>query len=267
MQPNNEFYIGWQAEAPPGFVRAIRRYLLCLAFLIPAVVALLAIFQRGFSNAVFEYGKTTTLEGRLNTAPAPFLSLENGRDAQGRPLLQNILLVAPGKFGFTTASATGLPAQARDLPVRVSGFLIYHDGKTALETERIQPIGAATVPAVTTADLGCVQLRGELTDPKCLLGVMQPGFGKPHRDCAARCIAGGIPPVLRVRNAVGDSQYYLVVGPDGAPLNSLLQNYAADAVELCGRLEQRADWLLLYADPASLRRIDPLLLQPGPMCQ
>jgi len=39
---------------------------------------------------------------------------------------------------------------------------------------------------------------GEIVDSKCL-GVMTPGQLTTHRACAIRCISGGIPPVLHVR--------------------------------------------------------------------
>ena len=268
MQQDNEFYIGWQAEAPKGVARMVRRYLLALALIVPAFIALVGYFQRGFSNAVFEYGKSTELEGVLNMQPIPFLTVKNGMDAAGKPVFQNILLVGPGKFGFAQSAVSDpLPDNAGGNAVRVKGFLIYHDGKTALEVSEIKYKNSSPEYRTSNIALGTAKLRGEITDPKCLLGVMNPGRGKPHRDCAARCIAGGIPPLLKVANADGDAEYYLVVGPEGEALNRQLLDFAADGVEVSGRLEQQADWLVLYADPGSLKRIDKLLLNPGTLCR
>ncbi|MCB9317580.1 MAG: hypothetical protein H6569_15675 [Lewinellaceae bacterium] len=271
MQENSEFYIGWQAEVPPGIARTVRRYVLALAVLMPLFIVLLTVFQRGFSNAVFEYGKQTTLEGVYTVAPVPFLTLQNGTDAAGRPVFQKILLVGPGKFGFQTEVPNPLEEHATDgETVKASGFLIYHDGKTAMEVSGFQTIAPA-LPQATgrrpNATLGKVRLRGEVTDPKCLLGVMKPGQGKPHRDCAVRCLAGGIPPVLKVANATGASEYYLLAGPDGESINARILEYAGDGVELCGTLEQSDDWLILYVDLNSLKRINKWVLNPGPMCQ
>ena len=36
--------------------------------------------------------------------------------------------------------------------------------------------------------LGPVELTGEIADSKCWLGVMNPGEGTVHRDCARRCL-------------------------------------------------------------------------------
>jgi hypothetical protein len=44
-------------------------------------------------------------------------------------------------------------------------------------------------------------LTGELVDSKCFLGVMRPAVGKVHRGCAIRCLAGGVPPGLLLRNS------------------------------------------------------------------
>lgn len=271
MQPDNEFYIGWQAEVPPGIARQVRRYVLLLAVLVPLFIALVAAFQRGFSNAVFEYGKKTELTGVYTTAPVPFLTIQNGTDASGQPVFQKILLVGPGKFGFQTEPPNSLTPHATDGDlVKASGFLIYHDGKTAMEVFDLQTVSSAAAHSEINAPkstLAQVRLRGEVTDPKCLLGVMKPGQGKPHRDCAVRCMSGGIPPLLKVENADGAAEYYLLAGPNGEPMNAQLLQYAADAVEVCGRLEQAADWLILYVDPGSLRRLDKWMLNPGPMCQ
>jgi hypothetical protein len=53
-------------------------------------------------------------------------------------------------------------------------------------------------------DLGEMQLTGEIVDSKCFFGVMNPGAGKVHRDCAARFISGGIPPAFLVRDSSGN---------------------------------------------------------------
>lgn len=266
MQPDTEFYIGWQAQAPPGFARTIRRSIAGLIVLVPVVAFLIVHYQRGFSNATFEYGTTTELSGIFRRDPVPFLSIANGADISGKPVFQNILLVAPGKFGFDHLEGAASLESGR--PLKVAGFLVYHDGKTALEVHNINEIGPGPKEAPTGINLplGAVTLRGEITDPKCMLGVMKPGFGKPHLDCAARCIAGGIPPVLKVANAAGETEYYLLAGPKGEALNDCLPDFVADGVQVTGQLEQHGDWLVLYADPAHIRRVNKGALNAGPMC-
>jgi hypothetical protein len=55
-------------------------------------------------------------------------------------------------------------------------------------------------------------LRGEIVDTKCYLGVMTPGEDKVHRGCAVRCISRGVPPAFLVRDASADSRI-LSFGP------------------------------------------------------
>jgi hypothetical protein len=268
-----EFYIGWQAEAPPSFAKMVRRFVVGLCLLVPAVAILIAIFQNGFSNGTFEFGKTTELEGVFYEKPFPFLAVENGKDAAGNPVFQKILLVGKGKFGFAADGSRytvhGTRFAENGQKIKVSGFLIYSDGKTALEVESIENQKEELVeitPSAVHRVSSAVQLRGEITDPKCLFGVMNPGQGKPHRDCAVRCIAGGIPPVLKVANAEGETEYYLLAGPNGEPINARILEYVGDGVQLCGRLEQDGDWLVLYADPATIRRVNKGALNVGVIC-
>jgi hypothetical protein len=259
---------------PAGNKRAVIRF---LAVLIPAVLlmaVLLTGFQQAFSTGIFEYDRTTTLEGTLRLEPAPFLILENGLDPAGKPVRQHILLLGTGKTGALPViqqmeSQTGQKLAGKRM--QISGHLIYHDGKTALEIESggIVLLPAGTGPSIKpemATDLGEVTLRGELTDPKCLLGVMKPGQGKPHRDCSVRCVAGGIPPVLQVTNENGESEYYLLAGPDGKAVNNLVLPFMADAVQICGRLKQQGDWLVLYIAPETLKRINKYTLQATPLC-
>ncbi|MCB0529520.1 MAG: hypothetical protein KDC65_13640 [Saprospiraceae bacterium] len=264
MQKETEFYIGWQAEAPPGFARKVRQVMAVLVIMIPAIALLIVVFQRGFADSRFEFGQTTVLEGIYEPTPAPFLSINNGSDASGKPVFQKILLVARGKFGFLAAPGAGNLVAGQK--IRASGFLIYHDGKTAFEVETIEPQEISNIPPDQALSLGAVTLRGEVTDPKCLLGVMKPGYGKPHRDCAVRCIAGGIPPVLKVTGETGETEYYLLAGDRGQALNDLLIDYVADAVQICGRLEQDGDWLVLYADTSSIHRMNKETLHSGSRC-
>ncbi|MBV6441094.1 MAG: hypothetical protein DYG98_26265 [Haliscomenobacteraceae bacterium CHB4] len=279
-----EFYIGWQTEAPPSFARVVRRSVTGLCVLVPLTAILITYFQTGFSNGTFEFGKKTELEGIFSENPFPFLTIESGKDATGNPVFQKILLVGKGKFGFQKAEGGGWrvegePAFAEAMAgkgVKVSGFLIYNDGKTAMEVESIEiqeeakefekPSTVYRPPSTVHRLPSAVQLRGEITDPKCLLGVMNPGQGKPHRDCAVRCLAGGIAPMLKVTGASGETEYYLLAGANGEALNDRLLEYAGDGVQICGRLEQQDDWWVLYADPATIRRVNKGTLNVGVMC-
>jgi hypothetical protein len=87
-----------------------------------------------------------------------------------------------------------------------------------------------------TEDLGAVTLTGELVDTKCYIGVMRPATGKVHRACAIRCLSGGVPPGLLLRDADGNGVVLLLAGTEGRALD-LDPQLAARTLTVDGRLE------------------------------
>ena len=75
---------------------------------------------------------------------------------------------------------------------------------------------------------------------------MKPGEGKPHRDCAIRCILGGISPMLAVKNEKGEINYYLLASDDGGSINEAVQDFVAEPVQMKARLVQNDDWVVAY---------------------
>ena len=84
---------------------------------------------------------------------------------------------------------------------------------------------------------------------------MNPGQLLPHRACAIRCISGGIPPVLLVRDAEGGANYLLLVSADGKPVNQEVLDFVAEPVQITGEVERQGELLILRADPKSILRI------------
>ena len=101
------------------------------------------------------------------------------------------------------------------------------------------------------ADLNFMFRLRRVFDPD---GVMNPGNGKVHRDCAVRCISGGAPPAFIVKDASGDAQVLLLTGSDGRAVNREVLDYVAEPLTITGRLARRGDALLLRAEPGSFRR-------------
>jgi hypothetical protein len=85
--------------------------------------------------------------------------------------------------------------------------LICRNGMAMIEVnkpeslELIASSGAKLPPIVS---LGTAAFVGELVDTRCFLGVMRPATGKVHRGCAIRCLSGGAPPGLLVRDDQGN---------------------------------------------------------------
>ena len=108
-------------------------------------------------------------------------------------------------------------------------------------------------PAVqtTTRDLGRVIVTGEIVDSKCYLGVMNPGQGKVHRDCAARCLSGGIPPIFVTTDG---HEQLLLVGLDGRALGrDVLREFIAEPIQIQGELLETGSTQLLKVDQNALQ--------------
>ena len=248
--PDAPFYVGY-LPTPPGLARFLRVVVAGL-LLGAALVSLGAVLgQQPFAAARYDFGQPRTWEGTLVTTPQPMLLVQRPGDAAGQSAFY---LVNPGKWGATLGGA------AAGERVRVEGSLIYRGDQTMLEIlpETLVSLGpasgAATHPEVEL--LGEQTLRGEIVDSKCFLGVMNPGNLKPHRACATRCISGGIPPILLVREAGGGVRHLLLVGPAGESIGAQVLDRIAEPVEVTGQVERHWDRLVLKVDPARIRRIE-----------
>lgn len=212
----DDFYIGYQARMAPGLARRIRvaaAILLAVAVLLPLV---LVAGQRRSASGVFEFGRVRVVEGQLVEFPYPAL------DADG-PDQPSYWLVAPGKHGVS-----GLVRGLAGRRVRVHGTLIERDGMRMLEIvpngiETVSP-GAETRPSAPQR-MGPLRVAGELVDSKCHLGVMKPGEGPLHRDCAVRCLLGAVPPMIVEH---GTRRRFALIHHDGRP-------FVSDFAALAGR--------------------------------
>ncbi|HAB17423.1 MAG TPA: hypothetical protein PLX89_07395 [Verrucomicrobiota bacterium] len=227
----DDFYIGYLDQAPPALARHTRRVVVTLVLAVTMILGLLAARQTPADQGTFEFGVTRSFEGVLYETPLPWLRTLSAAGAG-----TNYLLVGSGK--------QGLPAFARGHDgdqVRFQGSLIYR-GK-AVMIELNQPNSFEVIGRAVAKDLrprsepvGEAVLTGELVDTKCWYGVMRPATGKVHRACAVRCLSGGVPPGLLVRDAEGNATVVLLAGADGTPLRYDVE-WAARIVTASGKLE------------------------------
>ncbi len=272
---NNEFYIGWQDKAPITYAKKIRRTVFIILALVLLVCGGLVLTQQPFANSTFEINRLRTLEGILIKEPIPCLKMPTGVDAQGVQQFQRVLLIGFGKHGAQPTLEAMEQAQGQTLEekgMKLEGKLIYFDGKLAMELS--EGIGSfkgfvevKDAPSIQK-NLGEVTLRGEILDPKCYLGVMRPGEGKPHRSCAIRCIEGGITPLFKTTTGEAN-QYFFALDETGKPINEKIAKYVADEVQLCGAIEQWDDWYVVKVDmEQGFKRLTPYWAkgQDIPMC-
>jgi hypothetical protein len=244
----NDFYVGYAPKAPADLAEFVRRIVALVAAGILVAGLALVFAQMPFANSVFEFGNVRTFEGRVEARPYPVLVVSRPGTIPAGERDSRYLMVAPGKHGAHELVA-GFDEQA----VRLKGQLIARDGGTMLEVVPGSIESLKVEPALDTAprDLGPVTLTGEIVDSKCYLGVMNPGSGKVHRDCAARCLSGGIPPIFATSD---QGQQFLLVGTDGnAIAPDALREYVAEPITVSGELLQRGTSRLLRIDVKGLR--------------
>ena len=259
MSGTDEFYIGWEDKAPPGVGSRVRRTVVLLLALAVALGVLLSLAQRTIGVSVFEWGKVKSFSGIFKSQPYPHLLVPRPGASDDQTPYSSYYLVKPFKFGLDPETASRLDGKA----VSLKGTLIYRGGQTMIEVaaDSIKPtevpgIKLSTIPGISPVSLGTQTLVGEIVDSKCFLGVMNPGALTPHRACAIRCISGGIPPVLLVRQSNGPAHYFLLVSRDGKPVNKQVLNLVAEPVEIIGEVERRGELLILRTDPATFRRVN-----------
>ncbi|MBM3776129.1 MAG: hypothetical protein FJW37_13360 [Acidobacteria bacterium] len=240
---SSEFYVGYLPKMPPRLAGRVTRTVCGLALLAAAAALLLVFAQAPFPASRFEYLEYREYAGLLRERPYPRMITAGGTS----------LLVAPGKHG-----ASGLVEDLDGRTARLQGALIERGRDRMLEllpgSIEAQPGPVAGSESATA--FGTVTLQGEIVDSKCYLGVMNPGNGKVHRECAVRCLSGGLPPALVVHDSSGAGATLLLAGPGGRPLGRELLDFVAEPVEVTGRLARLDGLLVLEMDPARVRRLE-----------
>lgn len=223
------FYIGWQDRAAEPLRAWMRCCVVILGVGLACLFAVIALVQNPVDVGTYEFGVTRTFYGTLRLSPLPFLRLESNRAEGG----ENLPLVGAGKFG-----PPSMIHSAEGKKVRFKGSLIYRGGQRLIEMnspETLEILGTGA-PSNPVEDLGSGTFTGELVDTKCYFGVMRPATGKIHRGCAIRCLSGGVPPGLLVRDSDGNGVVYLLAGEADQPLD-FDPSWAALVVKVDGRLE------------------------------
>ena len=118
---NDEFYIGWQSNAPPGIGSQVRRAIVFLLALAVVLGALVAVAQRTIGLSVFEWGRVKSFTGILKSEPYPHLLVQRPGASNGNGAYSSYYLVKPFKFGFDDGTAKRLDGQS----VSLKGTLIY----------------------------------------------------------------------------------------------------------------------------------------------
>ena len=238
----NEFYVGYLPKAPLGIGRFIRIAIVSLLVLAAMGAILFASVQRTFSPSAFEFGSPRDFEGIIEERPYPAL-LVTRPGASGNPQsYSRYLLVAPGKHGADSQVA-GLDGK----DVRLRGALVYRDGQTMVEVvsgsiSALSDTAAKQKAQQAPTQVETIELNGEIVDTKCYFGVMNPGSGKVHRDCAALCLNGGIPPAFVTNDLHGAPGTLLLTDSSGHALpKEAFFKVIGQPVRVRGKLERSGE--------------------------
>lgn len=244
----DEFYQGYSKTIPPRIRRLLLMVIPSLVLTVVALSIILPPLHNQYSSG--SYTGFREYEGLLLDKPVPHIMIPrqgktNADNAYSRYILS----------GTTKSSVSPKILEFAGNWVKISGLPVFRDGKTllALSSRKLPEIieppqnQSLTIPKGKT--LGNVTLAGEIVDSKCYLGVMKPGQLKTHRDCAIRCISGGVPPSLRVIDSSGNTEYFLLVDSNSKAVNSQILDIITDPVSVTGEVIQYGDMFVLKADP------------------
>jgi hypothetical protein len=242
-----EFYVGYLPKAPSGIARKMKVVIVALFVAATTCAIGFAALQRTYARSFFESGKERTFEGVIEAGPYP--TLLSSPDAANTST-SRYLLVANGKYG-ADAQVNAYIGKT----VRLRGRLIYRDDQKmiTLSGGSISALGDAQQNQVAPKDLGEFDLVGEIADSKCYLGNMNPGNGKVHRDCAVRCMSGGIPPVFVTNDFNGSPAVLQLTGPNQKRLpREAFLDHAAQPMRIHGRVMRIGNTLLLETESSGI---------------
>lgn len=245
------FYVGY-LPLPSSIRQFIAPWLVGNLVLAIGIAVVVAATHREPGDGSWDISSVIVAEGQLVVEPYPMLVTTEG----------TYLLVEQGKVGAQKRVADLYP----EYYYAVSGYLVEREGRKVIEIDGSleEPFEMLLIDRADDSilskqfkeDLGTHTLRGEIVDPKCYLGVMQPGDGKTHKVCATLCIKGGIPPMLLVRDRDGNTAAYLLTDAEGNAFPESHHEYIADPIEVTGKVLRDGDLLILRAGLDSIKRLE-----------
>ena len=275
-EKRSSFFIGWSNANDKKLFRLPRA--VALGFIALALMASLffAESQQYLTPYKIDYDNTVHLTGWLTDKPVPMLRIADGIDINGNPLYKDILLVDAFKKGASevvsdvlngsnekyvelsgyishNAVACGAGANHTDSCCSMKEGCIHGTDKFPLmeiENGRYSFKEINNAPAFSVAkniQSKDTTLTGEIIDPKCYFGAMNPGYGKVHLSCAVRCISGGIMPLLKY-TANGKEHFAILTAKDGKPANNMVLDKNGLTVQVKGRVEKKDNWEVLYCE-------------------
>ena len=249
----DDFYVGWSGEAPKSYASKGKLFVFS-SILVMLVAGLLYVTnQEDYIDSLYEYGLLQEVSGYLVQDPVWGLRVEEDG------MIKTIPLVGFGKMG--PGPTLSKMMETHDLGegtmVTLRGMLAHYQGKYLMElTEGENSLVSEGNREMLDRKIemkGSKTLEGEIVDPKCFFGVMNPAFKAAHRSCAIRCISGGMPPLLAIRENGEFVDYYFVHGREMQSVNEEILPFVGVPVKLSGQVATYDDWKSIVIDPADLQ--------------
>ena len=241
----DEFYIGWQDDATSSYKQGRSKFFVVSLLIILLFGTGYLFVENKFVDSYFDYGNLTSLQGTIVEYPVFGIRTE----IDGKKI--TVPLVGFGKFDalpvLKTIKEQSHSVPLEDLKISLRGTLFKYQEKTWMELTE----GDGSIVSIettedkyvqTTRTIGLKTIAGEIVDPKCFFGVMNPANKKIHRSCAIRCISGGIPPILAIRENGIFVDYYFVTNENGQPVNMEVLQFVGIPLSLSGEVQQIDDW-------------------------
>ena len=213
MSDNNDFYVGY-GDLPKKDRRFLLKALPAGLLGLAGAGAIIGSQAASSGGGRWETATPVTLRGRIGFHPYPTLWV----DGTGH------VIAGIGKKG-----ADSFCKKFDGQNVELTGVKIIRNGCFMLGVAQgdIKPIQQAT-PAIPQASfVQDVSIFGEVLDAQCFMGIMNPGYGRTHRGCAALCIRGGQPDFF----SVGVRKHDQELGAQTCGRNGyLLANAAGDKI-------------------------------------
>lgn len=248
----DDFYIGWSDEAPKSYSGKAKKFFFVALLSMVLVGVLFVTNQRGYIDSVYDYGVIQEFSGYLVKDPIWGLRVEE----DGK--IKTIPLVGFGKMGpeSTLMKMMETHELKEGTMVTLRGMIFHYQGKYWMElTEGENSLVSSGTQTMLDREIsmaGYMELEGEIVDPKCFFGVMNPAVKAVHRSCAIRCISGGMPPVLAIRENGAFVDYYFLHGKSMESIAQSLLPYVGVPVKISGEVAMYDDWKSLTIDPANL---------------
>lgn len=233
--PDDDFFVGY-GPLPNKDRRFLLKALPAIGLGVGATALGAGFTARSTGGGRWETGTSVSLIGRIAFLPYPTLWTEDG-DA--------LLLSGTGKVA---ADAELRPFDGQT--VQLDGIRIVREDCVMLGVTRGSVRAKPQAPTTSVpapVEMGLVSAIGEVLDAQCYMGIMNPGYGRTHRGCAAQCIRGGQPVFFlpgigdpqrpNMRSRCG-GQGFLLADGDGGKINDRVDGHVAVPVTVTATHEK-----------------------------